>query len=58
MQEALLRHAFEVFHECGRKDVGLGVDAANPMGATLLYERTGMKAMWEYMTYCKDLKRG
>ncbi len=37
-------------------DVGLGADAANRTGATLLYERAGMRALREFVTYHKDLE--
>ena len=35
--------------------VALGVDAENPTGATLLYERAGMHVAYEAVTYGKEL---
>jgi ribosomal protein S18 acetylase RimI-like enzyme len=52
---ALLRRAFAEFHSRGRAHVGLGVDAANPTGATRLYERAGMRVMSEDILFEKDL---
>jgi ribosomal protein S18 acetylase RimI-like enzyme len=42
---ALLRHAFAGFAERGTRSILLVVDAANPTGATRLYERAGMKVV-------------
>jgi ribosomal protein S18 acetylase RimI-like enzyme len=44
---ALLRHAFGVFWERGEHRVGLGVDTANPTAAVRLYERAGMRSVWQ-----------
>ena len=49
---ALLRHAFAGFAERGTRSILLVVDAANPTGATRLYERAGMQVvkrfdLWE-----------
>jgi mycothiol synthase len=52
---ALLRHAFAEFHRRGKARVALGVDAENPTGATLLYERAGMHVAYEAVTYGKEL---
>jgi ribosomal protein S18 acetylase RimI-like enzyme len=40
--EALLRDAFVLLAERGKRAVGLGVDADNTTGAVALYERVGM----------------
>jgi mycothiol synthase len=52
---ALLRHAFGEFHRRGERHVGLGVDAENATGATLLYERAGMRVHSEEIVYEKEL---
>jgi ribosomal protein S18 acetylase RimI-like enzyme len=52
---ALLRQAFAEFHSRGAGHVGLGVDAANPTGATRLYERAGMRVMSEDIVFEKRL---
>jgi mycothiol synthase len=52
---ALLRHAFREFHGRGERRVGLGVDAENATGATLLYERAGMHVHSEEIVYEKEL---
>jgi len=54
--EALLRAAFAEFMRRGERRVALGVDAANPTGATRLYERVGMRVLWEAVVYEKDLR--
>jgi mycothiol synthase len=41
--KALLLEAFRAFERRGQRRVCLGVDAANPTGATILYERVGMR---------------
>jgi mycothiol synthase len=55
---ALLRHAMSEFHRRGLKRVALGVDAANPTGATRLYERAGMHMAQQHATYGKELRPG
>ncbi len=50
---ALLRHSFRAFHERGLRRVTLGVDAANPTGATRLYESVGMHATREDVVWEK-----
>jgi mycothiol synthase len=52
---ALLHHAFGEFHRRGERRVGLGVDAENTTGATLLYERAGMQVHSEEIVYEKEL---
>jgi mycothiol synthase len=53
--EALLRHAFGVFHARGHRLVGLGVDSQNLTGATRLYEGAGMRIERQYDVYAKAL---
>jgi ribosomal protein S18 acetylase RimI-like enzyme len=53
---ALLLHAFGEFHLRGASHVGLGVDAANPTGATRLYEGAGMRVVREDVVYEKELR--
>ena len=52
---ALLQNAFRQFHERGERQVGLGVDAESPTGATRLYERAGMHVVEELAIYRKEL---
>jgi mycothiol synthase len=56
--EALLRHSFGEFYKRGTTTIGLGVDAQNPTGATRLYQKVGMYAASEYVTYEKELRPG
>jgi mycothiol synthase len=56
--QALLLQSFGEFYERGTKTIGLGVDAQNPTGATRLYQRVGMYAASEYVTYEKELRPG
>ena len=56
--EALLLHSFGEFYKRGTKTIGLGVDAQNPTGATRLYQKVGMYAASEYVTYEKELRPG
>lgn len=53
---ALLTHSFAEFYKRGITTVGLGVDAANPTGATRLYEKAGMSVANEYVAYEKELR--
>ncbi len=55
---ALLKHSFGEFYKRGTTVIGLGVDAANPTGATRLYERAGMYAASEFASYEKELRAG
>jgi mycothiol synthase len=55
---ALLRHAFGSFYRRGVREVGLGVDAESPTGATRLYERAGMSVERRYDMYRKVLRPG
>ncbi len=56
--KALLLHSFGEFYRRGQKRVGLGVDAANPTGATKLYESVGMRATREFANYGKEIREG
>jgi mycothiol synthase len=56
--EALLRASFGEFWRRGERTVALGVDAQNPTGATRLYERVGMRVLWQADVYRKELSRG
>jgi mycothiol synthase len=53
--DALLRHAFRELYRRGARQVGLGVDAENPTGATRLYERAGMRVVSNSDLYSKPL---
>lgn len=53
--EALLRTAFSEFWRAGERRVALGVDADNPTGATRLYERVGMRVLWQATVFEKTL---
>lgn len=55
---ALLYHSFGEFHRRGMHTIGLGVDAANPTGATRLYRKAGMHVANEYVIYEKELRPG
>jgi mycothiol synthase len=55
---ALLRYSFGEFYKRDMKTIGLGVDASNPTGATRLYQRAGMHAASEFVTYEKELRAG
>ena len=56
--EALLLQSFGEFFKRGTKTIGLGVDAQNPTGATRLYQKVGMHAASEYVTFEKELRPG
>ena len=51
-----LRQAFTWFWERGERRVGLGVDTENPTDARRLYERAGMRAVWQADVYEKVLR--
>jgi mycothiol synthase len=53
---ALLRESFRRFREVGETVVALGVDADNPTGATRLYERAGMRVLWQADVWEKELR--
>jgi mycothiol synthase len=52
---ALLLHTFRLFHARGERRIGLGVDTANPSGATRLYERAGMHVEADEISYERGL---
>lgn len=56
--EAILLHSFGEFYKRGKTTIGLGVDAQNPTGATRLYQKVGMYAASEFVTYEKELRPG
>jgi ribosomal protein S18 acetylase RimI-like enzyme len=56
--EALLRASFGEFARRGETRVALGVDAQSPTGATRLYERAGMRVLYEVAIFEKDLRSG
>jgi ribosomal protein S18 acetylase RimI-like enzyme len=53
---ALLLHCFGELFRRGWSHIGLGVDAANPTGATRLYERAGMHVSSSYVYFEKGLR--
>lgn len=55
---ALLQRVLREFYRRGTRQVGLGVDAHNPTGATRLYESVGMQVESEYIVYEKELRSG
>ena len=40
----------------GERRVGLGVDAESPTGATRVYERAGMRTLWQALVWEKELR--
>jgi mycothiol synthase len=56
--KALLLHSFGEYYRRGMRTIGLGVNAHNPTGATRLYQRVGMHAASEHVTYEKELRPG
>jgi mycothiol synthase len=55
LARALLLRTFAAFYARGVPRVTLGVDAANPTGATRLYESAGMEVEMENVVYEKEL---
>ena len=53
--DALLHASFAEFFRRGERRVALAVDAQNPTGATRLYERAGMRVLWEAVVWEKEL---
>lgn len=53
---ALLRDSFRRFRDTGETTVALGVDVENPTGATRLYERAGMRVLWQADVWQKELR--
>jgi len=56
--EALLLHSFNELYKRGMTQIGLGVDASNPTGATRLYQKVGMQIAVEDVIYEKELRPG
>ncbi|GHO52125.1 GNAT family N-acetyltransferase [Ktedonobacter robiniae] len=56
--QALLHEAFNAFYQRGIHNVLLGVDASSLTGALRVYERAGMHAVREFLTYRKELRPG
>lgn len=52
---ALLHESLGRFHTTGETTVALGVDTENPTGATRLYERAGMRRLWQADVWEKAL---
>ena len=55
---ALLYRSFGELYKRGKSVIGLGVDAANPTGATRLYRKAGMRVASEYVSYEKEFRSG
>ena len=55
---ALLRESFRRIRATGETTAALGVDSENPTGATRLYERAGMHALWRADVWEKELRAG
>lgn len=53
---ALVQWTFSEFFRRGERRVALGVDAQNESGATRLYERLGMRTVWEAVIWEKELR--
>lgn len=53
---ALLQRSFGEFFRRGTKSIGLGVDANNVTGATMLYQKVGMTTVSEFVTLEKELR--
>lgn len=54
---ALLRHAFCVFCQKGKRKAGLVVDSHNPTGAPQLYTRAGMHPAELLVTYERNRQK-
>jgi GNAT superfamily N-acetyltransferase len=52
----MLRRSFAEFYDRGERRCALGVDAASPTGATRVYERVGMRTLWQADVYAKRLR--
>jgi ribosomal protein S18 acetylase RimI-like enzyme len=53
---ALLYESFRRFQTAGETTAALGVDTENPTGATRLYERAGMRVLWQADVWEKELR--
>jgi mycothiol synthase len=58
MGEALLRAAFAELFRRGERTVALQVDAQSPTGANRLYQRAGLRALYEIVVSQKELRAG
>lgn len=54
--EALLRASFGVFWQRGEPVVALAVDVENPTAALGLYDRVGMRPLWQADLWEKDVR--
>ena len=54
---ALLQESFRRIRATGETVAALGVDSENPTGATRLYERAGMRVLWQADVWEKELSR-
>ena len=52
---ALLQSCFGALYRCGKRKVGLAMDAQN-LSATCLYEKAGMHVDRQYMVYERELR--
>jgi ribosomal protein S18 acetylase RimI-like enzyme len=52
---ALLQESFRRIRATGETVAALGVDSENPTGATRLYERAGMRVLWQADVWEKGL---
>jgi ribosomal protein S18 acetylase RimI-like enzyme len=55
---ALLHHTFAEFHRRGYVAVELDVDSQSLTGALRVYERAGMRAVRQSVTYERELRPG
>jgi len=55
---AMLHYTFGQFFQRGVRKVGLGVDGQSLTGATRLYEKAGMRPVYEETLYEKELRPG
>ena len=51
---ALLTHSFGEFQRRGKLSAELGVDAESMTGAVGLYERAGMRVLWQWGIWERD----
>jgi mycothiol synthase len=55
---ALLQESFRRIRATGETVAALGVDSENPTGATRLYERAGMRSLWQADVWEKEITGG
>jgi mycothiol synthase len=58
LAQAMLTHAFAEFWARDQKTIALGVDASSPTGATRLYERVGMRPVYQSVFLEKEMRDG